>query len=56
MTTTSHPPEIRGLFGERGDSQDWLDATSRFPNGVPRFASRDECLAFMVDYNTRHGG
>lgn len=49
-------PEIRGLFGEKGDSRDWLDATAQFPNGVPRFQSKDECVSFMADYNTHHGG
>lgn len=50
------PPEIRGLFGEKGDSQNWLDSTSQFPNGVPRFDSKAECAEFMKDYNTYHGG
>ena len=35
---------------------DWLDATGQFPNGVPRFESRDECKKFMAEYNTYHGG
>ena len=33
-----------------------LDATSKFPNGVPRFNSKDECVSFMEEYNTHHGG
>ncbi len=83
-------PEIRGMFGDKGDSADWLgtsiqltnykkimlflvfhllflysclitihlltDETSKFPNGVPRFNSREECLEFMENYNTYHGG
>ena len=49
-------PEIRGMFGSKGDSANWLDATSQFPNGVPRFNSRAECLAFMEEYNTYNGG
>ena len=49
-------PEIRGMFGNKGDSMNWLDATGQFPNGVPRFESRDECLEFMKEYNTYHGG
>lgn len=49
-------PEIRGLFGPKGDSLNWLDATSQFPNGVPRFHSKQECLDFMVEYNTYNGG
>jgi len=49
-------PEIRGMLGDKGDSTDWLDAVSKFPNGVPRFESRAECLDFMIDYNTYHGG
>jgi hypothetical protein len=45
------------MLGDKGDSQDWLDeVTSQFPNGVPRFTSRDDCLAFMEKYNTNHGG
>ena len=50
------PPELRGLFGDKGDSQNWLDATSAFPNGVPRFDSKVECAQFMKEYNTYHGG
>ncbi|EED91840.1 hypothetical protein THAPSDRAFT_268830 [Thalassiosira pseudonana CCMP1335] len=50
------PPEIRGMFGEKGDSANWRDATSQFPNGVPRFESKDDCISFMQDYNTHHGG
>ena len=34
----------------------WLDAVSRYPNGVPRFESRAECLEFMEEYNTYNGG
>jgi len=49
-------PEIRGLLGRHGDSKSWLDATSRFPNGVPRFSSKQEAIDFMVDYNNKHGG
>mmetsp|Transcript_24651 Transcript_24651/g.41985 ORF Transcript_24651/g.41985 Transcript_24651/m.41985 type:complete len:682 (+) Transcript_24651:158-2203(+) len=50
------PSEIRGLFGEKGDSQNWLDATYQFPNGVPRFPSKESCISFMQEYNTHHGG
>jgi hypothetical protein len=50
------PPEIRGLFGPKGDSLNWLDAVSRFPNGVPRFDSKQEALDFMIEYNTYNGG
>ena len=48
--------ELRGIFGEKGDSRNWLDATSKFPNGVPRFQSKAECVQFMEEYNTHHGG
>eukprot|EP00934_Nitzschia_sp_Nitz4_P003625 Nitzschia sp. Nitz4//scaffold318_size20451//5902//7917//NITZ4_008647-RA/size20451-processed-gene-0.3-mRNA-1//-1//CDS//3329547555//3615//frame0 len=51
-----YPPELRGIFGPKGDSLEWLDHTSDFPNGVPRFETRAECLAFMKDYNSKHGG
>ena len=44
------------MFGPHGDSQAWLDATSKFPNHVPRFESREECVAFMEDYCTDNGG
>ena len=50
------PPELRGIFGEFGDSADWLDAVSAFPNGVPRFQSKAQALQFMKDYNRYHGG
>ena len=53
---TDPSPEYRGIFGPKGDSLDWLDATSKFPNGVPRFETRDECLKFMKEYNLYHGG
>lgn len=52
----SHPAEIRGLFGSSGDSQNWLDATSAFPNSVPRFSTKEECIKFMEEYNTHNGG
>jgi len=48
--------ELRGIFGEKGDSRNWLDATSKFPNQVPRFQSKAECIQFMEEYNTHHGG
>ena len=51
-----HPSELRGIFGEKGDSLNWLDATSKFPNGVPRFESQAECLDFMQKYNKNNGG
>ena len=44
------------MFGPKGDSLNWLDATSRFPNGVPRFESKEKCLDFMIEYNKYHGG
>ena len=53
MTTA---PEIRGMLGPKGDSMNWQDAISGFPNGVPRFESRADCLKFMEDYNTYNGG
>ena len=50
------PPEIRGLLGTHGDSISWLNAVSKFPNGVPRFNTKEECIKFMKEYNTLHGG
>lgn len=50
------PPEIRGMFGPKGDSTNWLEATAQFPNGVPRFKTSQECLSFMKEYNTYNGG
>ena len=32
------------------------DEVGKFPNGVPRFNSQAECLEFMENYNTYHGG
>jgi hypothetical protein len=49
-------PEIRGLLGVHGDSISWLNCVSKFPNGVPRFTSKNDCLSFMKEYNTNHGG
>lgn len=49
-------PEIRGVFGPKGDSLNWLDATSRFPNGVPRFESKQECIDFVKEYLMYNGG
>jgi hypothetical protein len=51
-----HPSEFRGIFGEKGDSLNWVNETSKFPNGVPRFESRAECLEFMRNYNKNNGG
>jgi hypothetical protein len=50
------PPEFRGIFGKHGDSLNWLDATAKFPNGVPRFDSKAECIAWVQDYLSHHGG
>ena len=49
-------PEIRGMLGDHGDSQHWLDAVGSFPNGVPRFDSRAACLDFMQNYVRTNGG
>mmetsp|Transcript_9767 Transcript_9767/g.10855 ORF Transcript_9767/g.10855 Transcript_9767/m.10855 type:complete len:709 (+) Transcript_9767:45-2171(+) len=48
--------EYRGIFGEDGDSSDWLKACEKFPNKVPRFDSKEECLKFMKEYVKNHGG
>lgn len=53
---TQRLPEFRGIFGEKGDSLEWLNAVSKFPNGVPRFEGKDECLRFMKEYVRHHGG
>lgn len=50
------PSEFRGIFGEHGDSEEWIKNTSKFPNSVPRFESKDECLEFMRQYVKNHGG
>lgn len=50
------PPEIRGLFGNKGDSINWLNTVSKFPNNVPRFNTKDEALEFMINYNKYNGG
>jgi hypothetical protein len=55
-TTQYLPPEIRGLLGNHGDSISWLNTVSRFRNGVPRFNTKEECMAFMKEYNASHGG
>ena len=51
-----HPSEYRGIFGENGDSSDWVEAVEKFPNKVPRFESKDDCLQFMREYVRNHGG
>ena len=51
-----HPSEYRGIFGEDGDSEDWIRATKDFPNKVPRFEKKDDCLQFMREYVRHHGG
>jgi hypothetical protein len=56
MSYVRQPPEIRGLFGEKGDSLNWIDAVSEFPNGVPRFETKEEALEFMIHYNKHNGG
>lgn len=55
-TNTKPPPEFRGIFGDKGDSSEWLAATAQFPNGVPRFESKEECQKFTLDYVLSHGG
>ena len=50
------PAEIRGMFGKHGDSANWMDEMSKFPNGVPRFESREKCVEFMKWYNETFGG
>jgi Glycosyl transferase family 90 len=50
------PPELRGIFGDNGDSANWLDEMTKFPNGVPRFESGDTCLEFMEWYAINFGG
>ncbi|KAG7374025.1 glycosyl transferase family 90 protein [Nitzschia inconspicua] len=56
LKVNDHPPEFRGIFGEHGDSEEWLKATAKFPNRVPRFESKDDCLQFMRQYVKNHGG
>lgn len=55
MTITG-PPEFRGIFGDKGDSANWVDEMTKFPNAVPRFDSKAECLEFMEWYATTSGG
>jgi hypothetical protein len=62
-TTTSEsssspppPPETRGLFGIHGDSKEWNQVVSQFPNHVPRFRTKEETIRFVRDYTTHHGG
>jgi hypothetical protein len=52
----AHRSELRGLFGSKGDSANWLEATSRFPNGVPRFESKQECIDWVSEYLKYNGG
>lgn len=56
-----NPPEFRGIFGDTGpnctgDDPYWLDEVAKFPNGVPRFESKQECIEFMENYNKYRGG
>ena len=44
------------MLGEAGDSQEWLKATQQFPNGVPRFESKEECLDWAASYCAKNGG
>lgn len=56
MAHNKGPPELRGIFGEQGDSANWRDEMDKFPNGVPRFESGVECLEFMKWYCANNGG
>ncbi len=51
--THGHLPSITNYYTM--DTQR-LDETSQFSNGVPRFLSKTDCLHFMKEYNTHHGG
>lgn len=46
--------EWRGIFRNEEDPEYWRAATKRFPNGVPRFGSKEEATAFMLEY-CQHG-
>mmetsp|Transcript_26780 Transcript_26780/g.39617 ORF Transcript_26780/g.39617 Transcript_26780/m.39617 type:complete len:673 (-) Transcript_26780:241-2259(-) len=50
------PPEFRGIFGDKGDSANWLDEMDKYPNGVPRFENSEKCLEFMEWYAGNNGG
>lgn len=56
MAILGGPPELRGIFGEKGDSANWLDEMTKFPNGVPRFETQEACMEFMEWYATNFGG
>mgnify|MGYP003865582359 CR=1 FL=1 len=46
------------MLGEAGDALEWLEACRRFPNGVPRFESQQECIQWCTNYlnRTNHSG
>ena len=44
------------LRNEKSTAKGRLDATCGFPNSVPRFQSKSECVPFAEEYNTHHGG
>jgi hypothetical protein len=40
-------PRLRNIFSADEDPEDWQKAVETFPNRVPRFSTKDECLEFM---------
>ena len=44
------------MLGKYGDSKAWLEATAKFPNGVPRFKTKAEALEFQISYNKINPG
>jgi hypothetical protein len=40
----------RGIFLPEEDNPKWRSEVSQFENHVPRFDTKDECVAFMKRY------
>jgi hypothetical protein len=38
---------LRNIYRQEEDSDQWQAITEGFPNGVPRFQSKDECEAWL---------
>ena len=42
---------LRNIFKSDEESEEWQEAVEEFPNQVPRFKTKAECVDFMRRYS-----